>query len=80
MSRPTILLTGAAGQLGMELARLLPAHGEVTATDRTQLDLADVDAIVRAVRGLRPQLIVNAAAYTAVDRAERTRLGPGPRA
>ena len=71
MSRPTILLTGAAGQLGVELARLLPAHGDVTATDRAQLDLTDVDAIVRAVRGLRPRLIVNAAGYTAVDQAER---------
>jgi len=71
VNRPTILLTGAAGQLGRELARLLPAHGEVTATDRTRLDLANVDAVVRAVRGLRPRLIVNAAGYTAVDRAER---------
>jgi len=71
VSRPTILLTGAAGQLGVELARLLPAHGDVRATDRVQLDLTDADAIVRAVRGLRPHLIVNAAGYTAVDQAER---------
>jgi len=67
---PTILLTGAAGQLGFELARLLPAHGRVTALDHSQLDLADVDALVATVRKLRPQLIINAAAYTAVDRAE----------
>ena len=71
MRRPTILLTGAAGQLGVELSRLLPAHGDVTATDRAQLDLANVDALVGAVRGLRPRLIVNAAGYTAVDQAER---------
>jgi dTDP-4-dehydrorhamnose reductase len=70
VSRPTILVTGAAGQLGVELARLLSAHGDVTATDRAQLDLTDVDAIVDAVRALRPRLIVNAAGYTAVDQAE----------
>jgi dTDP-4-dehydrorhamnose reductase len=70
VARPTILITGANGQLGYELARLLPAHGAVTALDRSQLDLTDVDAIRAAVRALRPELIVNAAAYTAVDRAE----------
>jgi len=70
MTRPTILVTGAQGQLGFELARLLPAHGEVTAVDRAQLELGDPDAIRRMLRALRPQLIVNAAAYTAVDQAE----------
>ena len=69
--RPTILVTGAGGQVGHELARLLPAHGEVTALDRSKLDLADVDAIRVTVRAIRPQLIVNAAAYTAVDQAQR---------
>jgi dTDP-4-dehydrorhamnose reductase len=64
------LLIGSAGQLGRELARVLPAHGHVLALDRAALDLADGDAIVAAVRGARPQFIVNAAAYTAVDRAE----------
>jgi dTDP-4-dehydrorhamnose reductase len=68
--RPSILLTGAAGQLGAELAPALRAHGDVIATHRHALDLADADAIVRAVRGARPDLIVNAAAYTAVDLAE----------
>ncbi len=70
MRRPTILLTGAQGQIGFELARLLSPYGEVVATDRTTLDLADPDAIVAAVRGARPALVVNAGAYTAVDRAE----------
>jgi dTDP-4-dehydrorhamnose reductase len=70
MARPTILLTGANGQVGFELAQLLTAHGDVHAYDRATLDLADADALVAAVRGLRPQLIVNAGAYTAVDRAE----------
>jgi dTDP-4-dehydrorhamnose reductase len=67
---PTILVTGAGGQLGFELAHALAAHGDVVATGRERLDLADPDAIVAAVRGAKPQLIVNAAAYTAVDRAE----------
>jgi dTDP-4-dehydrorhamnose reductase len=70
MPRIAILLTGAGGQLGRELAPVLRAHGDVTATTRATLDIADADAIVAAVRALRPQLIVNAAAYTAVDAAE----------
>lgn len=70
MTQPTILLTGAAGQLGFELQSALAAHGSVTACDRGKLDLSDRDAIATRVRSLRPQLIVNAAAYTAVDRAE----------
>jgi dTDP-4-dehydrorhamnose reductase len=70
VSRPKLLLSGAAGQIGFELARLLPAHSDVYALDRAELDLADRDAIVGAVRRLRPDIIVNAAAYTAVDRAE----------
>ena len=69
--RPTILLTGARGQLGGELAPLLRAHGDVVAADHARLDLADADAIVAAVRGAKPDLIVNAAAYTAVDLAEK---------
>jgi dTDP-4-dehydrorhamnose reductase len=70
MRRPTILVTGAGGQVGFELVRLLAPHGEVIGTDRARLDLANPDAVVAAVRGARPALIVNAGAYTAVDRAE----------
>ena len=73
MSRPTILLTGAGGQVGFELSRSLAAYGEVIAPDRATLDLADADALVACMRQARPQLIVNAAAYTAVDRAESER-------
>jgi len=69
--RPTILLTGAGGQLGAELAPLLRMHGDVVAASRVTLDLADPDAIVAAVRGAKPKLIVNTAAYTAVDLAEK---------
>jgi dTDP-4-dehydrorhamnose reductase len=70
MRRPTILVTGADGQVGFELARLLRPCGDVVATDRAKLDLADADAIVAAMRGAKPALVVNAGAYTAVDRAE----------
>ena len=70
MKRPVILLTGARGQLGFELARALPERGDVVALDRAALDLVDVDAVVATVRQVAPQVIVNAAAYTAVDRAE----------
>ena len=60
--RPRIVVTGAQGQVGFELARLLPAHGDVTALTRQQLDLAQPDAIVATMRALRPDLVVNAAA------------------
>jgi dTDP-4-dehydrorhamnose reductase len=65
-----ILLIGAAGQVGSELQQTLPALGELVTTDRSSLDLADDDAIRSTVRGARPDLIVNAAAYTQVDPAE----------
>jgi len=62
-----LLLTGRNGQVGSELQKILqPA----LATDHAALDLADADAIRRLVREVKPDLIVNAAAYTAVDRAE----------
>ena len=64
-----ILVTGAGGQLGRALARQ-PAFADATFADRARLDLTDADAIHRLVRDLRPSLVVNAAAYTAVDRAE----------
>ena len=65
-----ILLTGRSGQVGWELERTLPALGSVIATDRETLDLSDPDAIRRVVREAKPDVIVNPAAYTAVDRAE----------
>ena len=62
-----ILLTGRNGQVGSELQGML--HPAV-ATDHATLDLADADALRRAVRAAKPDVIVNAAAYTAVDQAE----------
>lgn len=66
-----ILLTGPTGQVGSALLDTLPALGEVVPLDRSELDLANPDSIRDAVRRLRPELIVNAAAYTAVDEAEK---------
>jgi dTDP-4-dehydrorhamnose reductase len=68
--KPAILLTGVNGQVGRELSRILPQLGGVTALDRQQLDLTKPGEIRRAIRAVRPTVIVNAAAYTAVDKAE----------
>ncbi|OJA26964.1 dTDP-4-dehydrorhamnose reductase [Burkholderia ubonensis] len=66
-----ILVTGVGGQVGFELARSLQGLGHVVALDRSTLDLADPDQIRNVVREIQPALIVNPAAYTAVDNAER---------
>jgi dTDP-4-dehydrorhamnose reductase len=68
-----ILITGKNGQVGWELQRTLAPLGEVMALDRGQLNLADPDSIRAAVRHAGPSLIVNAGAYTAVDKAEQDR-------
>ncbi|MFN6961311.1 MAG: SDR family oxidoreductase, partial [Rhodocyclaceae bacterium] len=65
-----ILLTGKDGQLGFELQRALAPLGTLVAVGRAQCDLARADAIRRLVAEVRPRIIVNAAAYTAVDKAE----------
>lgn len=65
-----ILLTGIGGQVGWELARSLQPLGEVVALDRAGFDLADPDRMRGVLRELRPALIVNPAAHTAVDKAE----------
>lgn len=65
-----ILLFGHRGQVGWELARCLGPLGEVTAPGRESIDLANADAVRAAVRRVRPDVIVNAAAWTAVDAAE----------
>ena len=68
MSR--ILLLGASGQVGAALQPLLAAHHELVTPSRSELDLADGDRLRSYLRRCRPAVIVNAAAYTAVDRAE----------
>mgnify|MGYP001285239784 FL=1 len=65
-----ILLTGRRGQVGFELQRALAPLGRVTALDRHECDLSDPEAIRAMVRDVQPDIIVNPAAYTAVDKAE----------
>ena len=65
-----VLVTGARGQVGAAVARLLAGRAEVVAHGRDTLDLAKPGDIAARVREARPAVIVNAAAYTAVDRAE----------
>ncbi|MBM4020702.1 MAG: dTDP-4-dehydrorhamnose reductase [Planctomycetes bacterium] len=65
-----IVLLGATGQVGRELAATLPALGEVIACGRDRADLEHPDAVRSLLARERPDVIVNAAAYTAVDRAE----------
>jgi len=65
-----LLITGANGQIGWHLQRTLAPLGEVVALTRDQLDLADLDAVTRTIRDSRAGVVVNAAAYTAVDKAE----------
>jgi len=66
-----ILLTGATGQVGWELARSLQPLGDVVACDRRRADLSDPGRLADLVASVAPRVVVNAAAYTAVDRAEQ---------
>ena len=65
-----LLITGCNGQVGWHLQRTLAPMGEVTAIDIEQVDLTDARAVSRTVREFAPDIVVNAAAYTAVDKAE----------
>lgn len=66
-----ILLTGKTGQVGHELSGRLSLLGELAAPDRHEMDLSNASDIARVIRAFVPQVIVNAAAYTAVDQAEK---------
>lgn len=68
---PRILLLGKIGQLGWELNRTLCPLGEVTAIDFPEIDLTRPELLLPIFQGTRPEVIVNATAYTAVDRAEQ---------
>ena len=65
-----VLITGAAGQLGHTLKATAPDTITLHAVDKGDCDLADSDAIAALVRDVAPDIIINAAAYTAVDMAE----------
>jgi dTDP-4-dehydrorhamnose reductase len=68
-----ILLLGTKGQVGWELQRTLICLGEVIGLDSLELDVANPDHVRTCIREIRPQIIVNATAYTDVDRAEAER-------
>jgi dTDP-4-dehydrorhamnose reductase len=65
-----ILLTGATGQVGWELARTLLPVGEIIAVDRSNADFTDLNSLRAVIKSHKPDIIVNPAAYTAVDKAE----------
>lgn len=67
---PRILIVGSRGQLGVELQRSFAGFGSITAVDIDSIDLADEEQTRALIRRVRPDVILNAAAYTAVDRAE----------
>jgi dTDP-4-dehydrorhamnose reductase len=68
-----ILITGKNGQVGRELSRLYEGRGEVVSVGRDECDLSNQQSLRDLVRQVKPAVIVNAAAYTAVDQAERER-------
>jgi dTDP-4-dehydrorhamnose reductase len=68
--QPRILIFGAAGQVGLELQRSFAGFGSMVAVDLESVDLADVSQTRALVHRVQPHVILNAAAYTAVDRAE----------
>src|SRR5262249_8086493 len=70
MPQPAILILGASGQLGVELQRSFVAPGNIIAADRSSCDLSNPDQMRALIRSVKPAVILNAAAYTAVDRAE----------
>jgi len=70
---PTLLVTGKNGQVGFELQRALAPLGNVVAVDRNECDLADLDGLRAFIDRVQPDVIVNPAAFTAVDKAESDR-------
>ncbi|SHF55307.1 dTDP-4-dehydrorhamnose reductase [Microbulbifer donghaiensis] len=65
-----ILVTGKYGQLAQELQKRCPAEVELIALDRQELDISNRDAVMATLKEVRPEVVINAAAYTAVDKAE----------
>lgn len=65
-----VLITGAQGQVGQELMRSAPPNWQVQGLGSSELDISDASQVMASVQALQPLLIINAAAYTAVDKAE----------
>jgi dTDP-4-dehydrorhamnose reductase len=65
------LVTGASGQLGRELQRTVPDGIELVAMTRADLDITDPEGVARIIDEITPEVVINAAAYTAVDQAEK---------
>ena len=72
MKNPKILIFGRVGQVGWELRHKLACLGQVASVDFPEIDFSKADTIREAIRAAEPNVIVNAAAYTAVDKAEAT--------
>lgn len=68
-----IVIFGANGQLGHELQCIVPTEWDVTAIDTVDCDITDSAAVATLIEGLRPDVVLNCAAYTAVDQAETER-------
>src|ERR1700690_4294855 len=66
-----LLVTGASGQVGWELSRSLKPLGDLVALDRRLCDFSRPELLPTVIRDIKPDAIVNAAGYTAVDKAER---------
>lgn len=65
-----VMVVGSAGQVGQELVKRAPSEWRILATDRSQLDITDAQQVNSVVSSFSPDVIINAAAYTAVDKAE----------
>lgn len=68
-----VLITGKNGQLGYELSRTVPASIELFTFDSATLDITQLEHVIETINQIQPDIIINAAAYTAVDKAEEDR-------
>src|SRR5678816_2002650 len=73
MMRQSVLVIGASGQVGRELVLSAPSNYELVAPASREFDIRDVQSVARVIDRIRPDLVINAAAYTAVDKAESER-------
>ncbi|MFQ3221254.1 MAG: dTDP-4-dehydrorhamnose reductase, partial [Paraglaciecola sp.] len=66
-----VLVTGKNGQLGWELAQCMPDNMQLFALDSSELDISDEAGVDNTIARIKPDLVINTAAYTAVDKAEQ---------